>query len=140
MSFFLDLFDSKISVTVNLYCGLGGIALFTINIKDSANFPINDLRSTSLIVKTLSAIWACFFLRAALNLIAHYWCFVYATYWSLCYQILIVDYFNTLRLSLSFNAQKNTSRSKGFSVSVMLQSLPATRHKQTPDFVIIEAS
>ena len=56
----------------------------------------------------------------------------------LCYQILIVDYFNILRLSLSFNAQQNTSRSKGFSVSVMLQSLPATRHKQTPDFVVIE--
>ena len=94
--------------------------------------------STSLIVKTLSAIWVCSFLRAALNLIAHYRCFVYATYWSLCYQILIVDYFNTLRLSLSFNARKNTSRSKGFSVSVMLQSLPATRHKQTPDFVVIK--
>ena len=79
-------------------------------IKDSSNFPINDLRSdvifsTSLKVKTLSAIWACSFLRAALNLIAHYWCFVYATCWSLCYQILIVDYFNTLRFLLSFNAQ-----------------------------------
>ena len=39
-----------------------------INIKDSSNFPINDLRSTSLIVKTLSAIWACSFLRAAFKL------------------------------------------------------------------------
>ena len=152
---FLNFFDIKITRTANLYCALVSIKIkgvsfclkLKLKIKDSLSFPINDLRSDVIFInffdskdfeRYLGVLFR--FLRTALNLIAHYWCFVYATCWSLCYQISIVNYFNTSRLLLSFNPPSrkilHAAQFSRFSMPFTLQSPPTTRHKQTSDFAI----